>query len=214
MQTPNKLTQKFNQFKTWINRTTVATELAIKKAPRKERAWQEQIPKEYYKYHKVFSEQAAQCFPASKPWDHAIDLLPDASKTLNCKLYPLALGEQDSLDKFIKEHLDKGYIRPSKSPYSSPFFFIKKKDGKLQPVQDYCKLNKWTVQNKYPLPLIKELITKLLNKKWFTKFDVRWGYNNIHIKNGYQWKAAFKTNKGLYEPMVMFFRLTNLPATF
>jgi hypothetical protein len=60
-------------------------------------------------------------------------------------LYPLAPGEQDSLDKFIKEHLDKGYIRPSKLPYSSPFFFIKKKDGKLQPVQDYHKLNEWTV---------------------------------------------------------------------
>jgi reverse transcriptase-like protein len=128
-------------------------------------------------------------------------------------LYPLAPGEQDSLDKFIKEHLDKGYIRPFKSPYSSPFF-IKKKDGKLRPVQDYRKLNEWTVQNKYPLPLIKELIAKLLNKKWFTKFDVRWGYNNICIKNGDQWKAAFKMNKGLYEPMVMFFGLTNSPATF
>jgi hypothetical protein len=66
-----------------------------------------------------------------KPWDHAIDLLPDAPKTLDCKLYPLTPGEQDFLDKFIKEHLDKEYIRPFKSLYSSPFFFIKKKDGKL-----------------------------------------------------------------------------------
>jgi hypothetical protein len=130
-QTPSKLTQKSSQFKSWINCTTVATELAIKKAPKKERTWQEQIPKEYHKYHKVFSEQAAQHFLASKPWDHAIDLLPKAPKTLDCKLYPLAPGEQDSLDKFIKEYLDKGYIRPSKSLYSSPFFFIKKKDGKL-----------------------------------------------------------------------------------
>jgi hypothetical protein len=109
----------------------VATQLTIKKVPKKERTWQEQVPKEYYKYHKVFSEQVAQCFPVSKPWDHAIDLLPDAPKTLDCKLYPLAPGEQDFLDKFIKEHLDKGYIRLSKSLYSSPFFFIKKKDGKL-----------------------------------------------------------------------------------
>jgi hypothetical protein len=91
--TPNKLAQKFNQFKSWINCTTVATELAIKKAPKKERTWQEQVPKEYHKYHKVFSEQAAQHFPASKPWDHAIDLLLNAPKTLNCKLYPLVPGE-------------------------------------------------------------------------------------------------------------------------
>jgi hypothetical protein len=129
--TPSKLTQKFNQFKSWINCTMVVTQLTIKKALKKERTWQEQVLKEYYKYHKVFSEQVVQCFLASKPWDHAIDLLPDASKTLDCKLYPLALGEQDSLDKFIKEHLDKGYIRPSKLPYSFPFFFIKKKDRKL-----------------------------------------------------------------------------------
>jgi len=210
----SKTKAKVDQFKQWIKRTTVATQLAIRKAPKQDLPWHKQVPKEYHKYHKVFSEEAAQRFPKTKPWDHAIDLQPDAPKTLDCKLYPLAPGEQDSLDLFLKDHLRKGYIRPSKSPYSSPFFFIKKKDGKLRPVQDYCKLNEWTVQNKYPLPLIKELIAKLLNKTWFTKFDVRWGYNNVRIKDGDQWKAAFKTNKGLFEPMVMFFGLTNSPATF
>ena len=75
-------------------------------------------------------------------------------------------------------------------------------------------MNKWTIRNHYPLPLIKELIVKLKNKTWFTKFDVRWGYNNVRIKEGDQWKAAFKTNKGLFEPTVMFFGLTNSPATF
>jgi hypothetical protein len=66
----------------------------------------------------------------------------------------------------------------------------------------------------YPLPLIKELITKLVKKKWFTKLDIRWGYNNVCIKDGDQWKTAFKTNRGLFECMVMFFGLTNSPATF
>jgi hypothetical protein len=172
------------------------------------------IPKDYRKFRKVFSEEEAQRFPKSKPYDHAIDLLPDAPATLDCKIYPLAPGEQEALDKFIKEHLKKGYIRQSNSPYASPFFFIKKKDGKLRPVQDYRQLNKWTVRNKYPLPLIKELIARLRNKVWFTKFDVRWGYNNVRIKHGDQWKAAFKTNQGLFEPTVMFFGLTNSPATF
>src|ERR1700676_4984121 len=97
---------------------------------------------------------------------------------------------------------------------ASPFFFVKKKDGKLRPTQDYRKLNDLTIKNRYPLPLISELIDKLSGAKVFTKMDVRWGYNNIRIKEGDQWKAAFKTNRGLFEPTVMFFGLTNSPATF
>ena len=97
---------------------------------------------------------------------------------------------------------------------ASPFFFIKKKDGGLRPVQDYRKLNRMTIKNRYPLPLIPELIDKLKQSRVFTKMDVRWGYNNIRIKEGDEWKAAFRTNKGLFEPTVMFFGLTNSPATF
>ena len=123
-------------------------------------------------------------------------------------------AEQQALEEFIKEHQRKGYIRPSKSPYAAPFFFIKKKDGKLRPVQDYRKINEWTVRNRYPLPLIPELIARVKNSSRFTKFDVRWGYNNVRIKEGDEWKAAFITNKGLFEPRVMFFGLTNFPATF
>src|SRR6266478_1472116 len=102
----------------------------------------------------------------------------------------------------------------SNSPYASGFFLICKKDGKFRPVQDYRRLNKWTIPNKYSLPLITELIHDLAGKRLFTKFDIRWGYNNVHIKEGDEWKAAFKCNKGLYEPTVMFFGLTNSPATF
>ena len=97
---------------------------------------------------------------------------------------------------------------------ASPFFFVKKKDGALRPVQDYRKLNDMTIKNRYPLPLIQELIDKLKTSKHFTKMDIRWGYNNIRIKEGDEWKAAFRTNRGLYEPTVMFFGLTNSPATF
>jgi hypothetical protein len=204
----------------WARRVTTATQLAID-SRKKDTLFTlpksdplAKVPKEYHKYAKVFSETEAQRFPKKKPFDHAIDLLPDAPATLDCKLYPLAPGEQHALDDFIKEHLKKGYIQPSNSPYASPFFFIKKKDGKLRPVQDYRRLNAWTIRNKYPLPLIKELISRLKDKIWFTKFDIRWGYNNIRIKDGDQWKAAFKTNKGLFEPRVMFFGLTNSPATF
>ena len=97
---------------------------------------------------------------------------------------------------------------------ASPFFFVKKKDGKLQPVQDYHKLNEMTIKNRYPLLLIQELVNKLKDAKYFTKLDVRWGYNNVWIKEGDKWKAAFLTNCRLFEPLVMFFGLTNSPATF
>lgn len=97
---------------------------------------------------------------------------------------------------------------------ASPFFFVKKKDGALRPVQDYQKLNDMTIKNHYPLPLVQELIDKLKDAKVFTEMGIRWGYNNIRIKDGDEWKAAFRTNRGLFKPTVMFFGLMNSPATF
>src|SRR5271170_3359983 len=97
---------------------------------------------------------------------------------------------------------------------ASPFFFVNKKDGKLRPCQDYRYLNDWTIKNAYPLPLISDIMDKLQGAKYFTKLDVRWGYNNIRNRKGDEWKAAFKTNKGLFEPTVMFFGMCNSPATF
>jgi hypothetical protein len=200
---------------TSIRRTTKATALAAENADKTVRTWQEQVPIKYHRYGAVFSEKASQRFPGPRPWDHAIDLIKDAPELLNCKTYPLHEGQQELLDEFLHEHLKKGYITAnSKSPYASPFFFVTKKDGKTRPVQDYRRLNEITVRNTYPLPLIKDLIRQLVNKEWFTKFDVRWGYNNIRIKEKDRWKAAFKTNRGLFEPTVMFFGLTNSPATF
>jgi len=174
----------------------------------------EKIPPKYQKHAKVFLESVAQRFPESRIWDHAIELKPGAPSSLPGKIYSLTITEQEELQKFIKEHTAKGYIRPSKSPYAAPFFFIKKKDGKLRPVQDYQRLNQWTIRNTYPLPLIPQLINKARNQALFTKFDIHWGYNNVRIKKGDEWKAAFITNEGLYEPIVMFFGLTNSPATF
>ena len=97
---------------------------------------------------------------------------------------------------------------------ASPFFFVSKKDGKLWPCQDYWYLNDWTIKNSYPLPLILDIMDKLKGAKFFTKMDVCWGYNNIQIRKGDEWKATFKTNKGLFKPTVMFFGMCNSPATF
>ena len=122
--------------------------------------------------------------------------------------------EQIEQDKFLKENLKKGYIRPSQSPMASPFFFVKKKDGKLRPCQDYQYLNDFTIKNAYPLPLISEIMDKLKGAKYFMKLDVRWGYNNVWIRKGDEWKAAFKANRGLFEPTVMFLGMCSSPATF
>ena len=114
----------------------------------------------------------------------------------------------------MDDQLSKGYIRPSNSQQTSPVFFVPKKDGKKHMVQDYCYLNEWTVKNNYPLPLISQLVDKLKGCKLFMKMDLRWGYNNVRICAGNEWKAAFTTHKGSFEPLIMYFGLCNLPATF
>ena len=163
----------------------------------------------------VFSQSGFDDLPPRRPWDHVIELKPsEENKPISSKVYALSRPEQIELDKFLDDHLKTGRIRPSKSPTASPFFFVKKKDGSLRPVQDYRRLNDITIRNRYPLPLVSDLMDKLKGAKYFTKLDVRWGYENIRIKEGDEWKAAFITNRGLFEPTVMFFGLTNSPATF
>ena len=108
----------------------------------------------------VFSAAEFDQLPERRPWDHVIELTP-GFKPVDCKVYPLNPKEQHALDEFLNENLRSGRIRSSKSPMASPFFFIKKKDGTLRPVQDYRKLNEMTIKNRYPLPLIQELIDKL-----------------------------------------------------
>src|SRR3979490_1388641 len=125
-------------------------------------------------------------------------------------------NEQRELDAFLEENLKSHRICPSKLPMASPVFFIKKKDSGHRFLQDYWKLNDITIKNAYPLPLVPDIINKVATAKakHFTKLDVCWGYNNVHIKEGDEWKAAFRMNWGLYEPLVMFFGLNNSPATF
>ena len=95
------------------------------------------VPKEYQRHSKVFSEAESQRLPQSTIWDHAIELLPGAPNTLPGRLLPLTQEEKSKMHKFVQEHLKRGTIHISKSPYAANFFFVKKKDGKLHPVQDY-----------------------------------------------------------------------------
>jgi len=171
------------------------------------------LPTYVVKFQSVFAKEDFDILLEHRKWDHAIELIPGAEPK-SSKVYPLFLLEQAELDAFLEKNLHTGRIRPSKSPIVAPVFFIKKKDGSLQLVQDYRVLNAITVKNRYPLPLISELVSQLCEARYFTKLDVRWGFNNVHIKPGDEWKAAFCTNYGLFEPLVMFFGMTNSPATF
>jgi len=141
------------------------------------------VPKRFHRWLKVFGKVESERMPVRKVWDHAIDLKEDF-KASKAKVYPLSRNEREEVQKFVEEHLKKGYIRPSKSQQTSPVFFVGKKDGGKRMVMDYRKLNKQTVKNNYPLPLITELVDAMGNKRVFTKMDLRWGYNNVRIKEG------------------------------
>ena len=171
------------------------------------------VPPEFLEFADVFSKLESERLPTRKPYDHAIDLEPGKVPPFT-KIYPLAPAERDALKEFVEENLRKGYIRPSKSPAAAPVFFVKKKDGTLRLVVDYRKLNEITVKNRYPLPLTMELVDALQKAKVFTTLDLRWGYHNVRLKEGDEWKAAFRTKEGHFEPTVMTFGLTNAPATF
>jgi hypothetical protein len=164
-------------------------------------------------FEDVFSERTHDHLPPHRSYDHTIELKPSFVPKI-AKVYALNPMERETCKAFVDEHLKTGRIVPSKSPQAAPFFFVSKKDGGLRPCQDYRYLNSHTVRNAYPLPLIPELIDDMKDSTLFTKFDVRWGYNNVRIKEEDQWKGAFITPFGLFEPTVMFFGFCNGPPTF
>ena len=133
---------------------------------------EEMVPKRFHKWLKVFGKVESERMPVRKVWDHAIDLNDDF-KASKARVYPLSRNEKEEVQKFVDEHLKKGYIRPSKSPQTSPVFFVGKKDGGKRMVMDYRRLNKQTVKNNYPLPLITDLVDSMGNKRVFTKMDLR-----------------------------------------
>ena len=130
------------------------------------------------------------------------------------KVYSLSREEREEVQAFVKDQLRKGYIWPSKLPQMSPVYFVAKKNGTWRIVQDYQHINQWTIKNRYLLPLIADILDEVGKRKVFTKLDLRWGYNNIRIKEGNEWKVVFTIYIGAYEPTVMYFGLTNSPTTF
>ncbi len=119
--------------------------------------------------------------PTRKIWDYTINMKEEFVPKKR-KVYPLSREEREKMHKFINEQLRKGYIRPSKSPQMVLVFFVGKKDGKKRMVQYYWYLNEWMVKNNYLLPLTLDVIKNIRTKRIFMKMDLRWGYNNMRIK--------------------------------
>ena len=141
------------------------------------------VPKKFLKWRKVFGKVEFKRMPTRKIWDHAIDL-KETFEPQKGKIYSLFKNEKEEVQNFMEDQLRKEYIRPLKSPQTSLVFFIGKKDGSKQMVIDYHNLNSQTVKNNYLLPLITELINNMGSKRVFTKMDLRWGFNNVRIKEG------------------------------
>lgn len=171
------------------------------------------VPTEYHDLGELFSKKKANELPARGPHDHKIPLTPDAKPYFG-PIYKLSPIELETLSKYIEENLQKGFIRHSQSPYGAPVLFAKKKDGSLRLCVDYRGLNKVTIKNRYPLPLIGELLDRISRAKVLTKFDVRDGYNRVRIAAGEEEKTAFRCRYGLFEYTVMPFGLCNAPGTF
>ncbi|KAI2666686.1 Transposon Tf2-6 polyprotein [Labeo rohita] len=171
------------------------------------------IPAEYQDLLEAFSTTKATQLPPHRPGDCAIDLLPGAVPPKG-RIFPLSQPESEAMNRYIKEELAKGFIRPSTSPASAGFFFVKKKDGGLRPCIDYRALNDITIKYRYPLPLVPPALEQLRSAKIYTKLDLRSAYNLIRIREGDEWKTAFSTTTGHYEYQVMPFGLANSPSYF
>ncbi|KAF8750725.1 hypothetical protein RHS01_09093 [Rhizoctonia solani] len=186
--------------------------IAIAKEEEADKNPLEGVPSKYHQYAKVFGEEEFNKLPPHRHYNIGIELTEEGP--LNSPLYSMTDAESATLKDWLRDELKAGKIRPSKSSISLPVMFVPKKDGSRCLVVDYRRLNNRTKKNIYPLPRPDDLMAQLRGAKIFTKLDLRWGYNNVCVKEGDEWKTAFCTKYGLYKSLVMTFGLTNAPATF
>ena len=171
------------------------------------------IPKAYRDLADVFSPSNANSLPPHRDEDHAIELEPGKTPPFG-PLYNLSEYQLKTLREYIDKNLANGFIRPSKSSAGAPVLFTPKPDGTLRLCVDYRGLNSMTIKNRYPLPLIDEILDRLSGARVFTKVDVKNAYYRLQIREGDEWKTAFRTRYGLFKYLVMPFGLTNTPASF
>ena len=162
-------------------------------------------------YNDVFGDPPGQ--PPKRQVEHRIELEPGSTPPYR-PVIRMSPAELEEARKQIAEFIKKTHVRASKSPYSAPAIFVKKKDGSLRMCIDYRALNNQTIKDRYPMPRIDELLDQLIGAKVFTKLDLRSGYHQFRVAEQDIEKTAFRTKDGHYEFTVMPFGLTNAPATF
>ena len=172
------------------------------------------VPLVYAKFACIFYELRHHPLPPERSFDLEINLRDPEKTHPFLPIYNLSRREQSVLKDWIDDNLSKGLIRPSTSPSAAPIFFVKKKDGSLRPCIDYRELNSNTIPDGFPLPLISDIMGRFSAAKFFTTLDLKGAYNLIRIKPGDEWKAAFRCQYGLFEPLVVQFGLVNAPSVF
>ena len=163
---------RFNPPINWQNLTLSIPEQETFRRLRSLPVLPEGVPPEYSDYSTVFTQENFDQFPPERPWDHEIKFIDDAPKSIAAKVYPLSPDKLQACREFLDENLATGRIKEGQSPITSSFFFIKKADGTPRPVMDYREINKWTIPDHYPLPLIDQLIMSLTSAMIFTKLDI------------------------------------------
>jgi len=156
------------------------------------------IPEEYYEYADVFSKSKAETLAPYCPYDLQIDLEKDSHPPVGT-IYSLSKFKQETLKEFIDENLTNGFICSTLSPYGAPVLFVKKKDRSLQLCVDFHGLNRITKKDRYPLPLISDLLDSPRKACIYTKIDLRHAYHLVRIAGGDEWKTAFHTRYGAFE---------------